>query len=80
VYELLVGGSPSQAICEELGLAERTLKHQHSRVLEKLDVKSMVQLVRGSGLRGDPTLAEFPVTARTELADNTPAPASLSRG
>lgn len=46
VYELLVAGSPSEAICASLGLAERTLKHHRSRIMEKLGVTSMVELVR----------------------------------
>ncbi|SEB25194.1 response regulator transcription factor [Variovorax sp. YR216] len=46
VYEMLVHGASTVAICESLGLAERTLKHHRSRVMEKLGFRSIVQLVR----------------------------------
>lgn len=46
VYEMLVAGVPSEAICARLGLADRTLKHHRSRIMEKLGFRSMVQFVR----------------------------------
>ncbi|MEJ8815950.1 LuxR C-terminal-related transcriptional regulator [Variovorax ureilyticus] len=46
VYEQLVLGSSGEAICERLGLAERTLKHHRSKVMEKLGFRSIVELVR----------------------------------
>ncbi|MEJ8811075.1 LuxR C-terminal-related transcriptional regulator [Variovorax ureilyticus] len=52
VYELLALGASNQVMCESLGLAERTLKHHRSRVMEKLGVRSIVQLVRAIEGRG----------------------------
>lgn len=52
VYELLALGASNQVMCESLGLAERTLKHHRSRVMEKLGVRSVVQLVRAIEGRG----------------------------
>lgn len=45
VFELMILGGSSKSICQQLGLAERTLKHHRSRVMEKMGVKSIVQLV-----------------------------------
>jgi len=45
VFELMILGDSSKSIREQLGLAERTLKHHRSRVMEKMGVKTVVQLV-----------------------------------
>lgn len=45
VFELMILGDSSKTICDRLGLAQRTLKHYRSRVMEKMGVKTVVQLV-----------------------------------
>jgi FixJ family two-component response regulator len=45
VFELMILGTTSKSIRDRLGVAERTLKHHRSRVMEKMGVKSIVQLV-----------------------------------
>ncbi|SEB19131.1 Two-component response regulator, FixJ family, consists of REC and HTH domains [Variovorax sp. YR216] len=45
VFDLMILGVTSRGICEQLGLAERTLKHHRSRVMQKMGVKSVIELV-----------------------------------
>lgn len=49
VYELLVRGATNKEMGVHMGLAERTIKHHRSRVMEKLGVKTVIQLVQAVG-------------------------------
>jgi len=53
VFELIARGTSNETMCERLGVAERTLKHHRSKVMEKLGLRSIVELVRVvEGCRG----------------------------
>ena len=46
VMDLAVTGLPSKVIAQQLGISYRTVELYRSRVLEKLGVSSMVELIR----------------------------------
>jgi two-component system response regulator DctR len=46
VLDLAVTGLPSKVIAQQLGISYRTVELHRSRVLEKLSVGSMVELIR----------------------------------
>ena len=46
VLDLAVTGLPSKVIAQQLGISYRTVELHRSRVLEKLGVGSMVELIR----------------------------------
>ena len=46
VMQLALQGLPSKLIAKQLGLSHRTVEHHRSRLLEKLGVASMAELMR----------------------------------
>jgi FixJ family two-component response regulator len=59
VMALVVTGRPNKQVAGELGTVEKTIKAQRARVMAKMEVTSLAQLVRaadklGLGGAGDP--------------------------
>jgi RNA polymerase sigma factor (sigma-70 family) len=52
VFERVVRGKMNKQIAHELGTAERTIKAHRRRVMEKLQVKSLAELVSAAGRLG----------------------------
>ena len=45
VFELVIRGTPNKQVARELGCTERTVKAHRHRVMEKMQVKSLAELV-----------------------------------
>ena len=45
VFELVIRGAPNKQVARELGCTERTVKAHRHRVMEKMQVKSLAELV-----------------------------------
>ena len=60
----VVTGQPNKQIAASLGLAEITVKVHRSRVMQKMEAKSLAELVRMADNLGD-------VVSRTELSGDT---------
>src|SRR5690606_7507714 len=55
VMELVVTGKPNKIIAHELGTSQRTVEIHRSRVMEKMQTRSVAELVRMSlHLEGSP--------------------------
>ena len=52
VYEHVVAGKPNKQIGRELGISERTVKAHRGKVMEKMGVDTLVELVRTSEALG----------------------------
>ena len=52
VYEHVVAGKPNKQIGRELGISERTVKAHRGKVMEKMGVDTLVELVRTSEVLG----------------------------
>lgn len=50
VYEHVVAGKPNKQIARELGISERTVKAHRGKVMGKMGVGSLVELVRAADL------------------------------
>lgn len=46
VLTLLLGGRMNKQVADELGIAEKTIKVHRARVMEKMEARSMIDLVR----------------------------------
>jgi FixJ family two-component response regulator len=59
-FPLIIAGLPNKQAASEMGIAERTIKAHRARVLEKMSVKSVADLVRmAQVLQIQPARSEF---------------------
>ena len=47
VLDRMVEGTPNKVIASELGISERTLEKHRKSILDKMRMRSIVELVRG---------------------------------
>jgi RNA polymerase sigma factor (sigma-70 family) len=52
VFALVVAGLPNKLVAERLGAAEKTVKLHRARVMEKMEVDSLADLVRTAHMIG----------------------------
>ncbi|MDD9717462.1 LuxR C-terminal-related transcriptional regulator [Dinoroseobacter sp. PD6] len=51
VHDALVAGEPNKNIAMDLGLAEKTVKVQRARVMQKMGMRNLADLVRAAVTR-----------------------------
>ena len=62
VLSMVVNGALNKQISAEIGAAERTVKAHRAQVMEKMEVRSLADLVRVAGQLGSPPLAQSHVS------------------
>ena len=63
VFELVIRGNPNKQIARALGCTERTIKAHRHRVMEKMQVRSLAELVSLAeriGVSASPTVQAMP--------------------
>jgi FixJ family two-component response regulator len=80
VLALVVKGRVNKQVAYELGVAEKTIKVHRGRVMQKMQARSLVELLRMSDKAGVPRSSHQCINSENAATERRPLPSSVARG